>query len=161
LSPHQLVRLDAYNGGNTTTTFSATCDGALTTQGTLAPGQLGTMLTGWPRNCVTVMLGSSNGWLTNFDNLVVDIVPPTATPTPTPTRTLTPTSTSVLPPGAGASCPCSIWPTNASPGSTVVGPPCELGLKLRSDQDGFITAIRFWKANGELGTDSVNLRSRT
>jgi hypothetical protein len=160
LSPHRLVQLDAYNGGTTASTLSVSCDGAVTTQGTISPGQLGALQTGLSRNCTTVTIGSSNGWNTNFDNLVVDTAPPTPTSTATPTRTATPTNTAASTTPTGSSCPCTIWPSSAQPGGTTSGPSVELGVKLRADQDGFITAIRFYKASTETGTHVVNLWSR-
>jgi hypothetical protein len=106
------------------------------------------------------MVGSSNGWHTNFDNLVVDVAPPAPTSSPTPTRTATPTNTAAPTAPTGSSCPCTIWPSSAQPGGTTSGPSVELGVKLRADQDGFITAIRFYKASTETGTHAVNLWSR-
>src|SRR5262245_2775096 len=55
---------------------------------------------------------------------------------------------------AADGCPCSIWTPAATPGIPAVsdGQPIEVGVKLRSDVDGFITALRFYKgaANGGL-----------
>jgi hypothetical protein len=43
------------------------------------------------------------------------------------------------------SCPCTIWPPNAVPGSAAVtdNRPIEVGVKFRSDVAGFVTALRF------------------
>ncbi|WP_414542656.1 DUF4082 domain-containing protein [Nostoc sp. CCY0012] len=64
---------------------------------------------------------------------------------------------------AGLACseqqPCSIWtnstiPTNQSENDTNT---VELGVKLRSDIDGYITGIRFYKGNTNPGNYIVNL----
>lgn len=50
------------------------------------------------------------------------------------------------------SCPCSIW------GSGVTGPQdadaqaVELGTRFRSEVDGFVTGLRFYKTSGNTGT---------
>src|SRR5262249_43808562 len=49
--------------------------------------------TGWTGTCTTLTVGSSNGWNTNFDNLVLGSAA-AATITATPTATATPGSTS-------------------------------------------------------------------
>lgn len=176
MTPRRLMRVDAYNGGNTASTISLACDGAQTRQATLPPGQGQSIPGGGSRNCGTITIGSTNGWATNFDNLVVDVVQPTATPTSTATRTrtatptltatqtrtATPSATSTSPPTAtsaptSANCPCSIWTSAAPPAATSIGPPVELGLKFRSDQAGSITGIRFYKPTSEVGTHRVNL----
>jgi hypothetical protein len=56
-------------------------------------------------------------------------------------------------------CPCTVWddtdvpvhPSEADPNPVV------LGVKLRSDVDGFITGIRFYKGDGNTGTHVGNL----
>lgn len=55
--------------------------------------------------------------------------------------------------------PCSIWtnstvPTNPSENDTNA---VELGVKFRSDSDGYITGIRFYKGNTNTGNYIVNL----
>jgi WD40 repeat protein/methionine-rich copper-binding protein CopC len=47
----------------------------------------------------------------------------------------------------GPTCPCSIWPATATPTNQVDQDPnaVELGVKFRSDVDGFVSGIRFWK----------------
>jgi hypothetical protein len=93
--PQQLLRLDAFNGGSIASTVSITCAGQAPTQVVVAPNQLTTINPGWTGMCTAVTLGSTNGWNTNFDNLVLSggSAPAQNTPTPTPTRTPTPTST--------------------------------------------------------------------
>jgi hypothetical protein len=64
---------------------------------TLAARQVSTISTNWSGTCGSVQVSSTNGWDTNFDNVVVGsgaaAPPSTSTPTRTPTRTTTPTST--------------------------------------------------------------------
>ena len=59
----------------------------------------------------------------------------------------------------GGSCPCTIWPTTASPGIPDAGPDSavELGVKFRADTPGYITGIRFYKGVGNTGTHVGNL----
>jgi len=58
-----------------------------------------------------------------------------------------------------ANCPCSIWPSNATP--AVIADPdtraSEAGVKFRSSVSGFITAIRFYKASTNTGTHIAHL----
>ncbi|HET9647004.1 MAG TPA: DUF4082 domain-containing protein [Microlunatus sp.] len=62
-------------------------------------------------------------------------------------------------PAAAATCPCSIFtssqaPTTPSdPDSSAV----ELGVKFRSDSNGYITGIRFYKGSGNTGTHTGSL----
>ena len=50
---------------------------------------------------------------------------------------------------AGTACPCSIWPTSATPENPVVADDgaIELGVKFRSSTAGYITGIRFYRGN--------------
>jgi hypothetical protein len=96
VSPRRLVQLDAFNGGTGASTVSLGCDAQTPLQVTLAANELRTIATGWSGTCTNVTLGSTNGWNTNFDSLVLAATGQpvaTSTPTPTPTRTLVPTST--------------------------------------------------------------------
>jgi hypothetical protein len=56
-------------------------------------------------------------------------------------------------------CPCTIWPSTAVPSVTDVGPdsPVELGVSFKSDFNGYITGIRFYKSAGNTGTHVGNL----
>jgi hypothetical protein len=72
LTARRLVSLQAYNGGNVPTTVTLTCAGQATVTQTVAVRQLLTITTGWLSTCTTVTVGSTNGWDTNFDNLVYD-----------------------------------------------------------------------------------------
>jgi hypothetical protein len=71
VSSHRLLQLDAYNGGSGSSTITLACNGQSTVSVTLAAGQRTTIATNWSGTCTTVTVGSSNGWWTNFDNLVV------------------------------------------------------------------------------------------
>jgi hypothetical protein len=72
ITPRRLLQLDAYNGGPGSSTITLNCAGQPTKQVSVAQGQLMTIPTGWSGTCSTVSIGSSNGWDTNFDNLVID-----------------------------------------------------------------------------------------
>jgi hypothetical protein len=57
-------------------------------------------------------------------------------------------------------CPCTIWNDAAAPASSVSGGSAlELGVKFRSDADGFITGIRYYKPAGASGTHTGSLWS--
>jgi hypothetical protein len=64
--------------------------------------------------------------------------------------------TTGLPP---ANCPCSIWGPTATPStaSTNDRNPVEVGVKFRTDRDGYITGIRFYKGALNTGTHIGNL----
>ena len=61
----------------------------------------------------------------------------------------------------GASqCPCSIWPATQNPGVAQNDPNAvELGVKFRTDVNGFITALRFYKSPQDVGPHVGNLWS--
>ena len=61
----------------------------------------------------------------------------------------------------GPNCPCTIWPPSAVPANAAVtdGQPIEIGVKFRSDVDGFVTAIRFYKGAQNTGTHVGHLWS--
>jgi hypothetical protein len=69
--PRRLIRVDAYNGGRTSSTISLSCAGQTTRQVTLAVRRLQTIDTGWTGACSPVTVRSTNGWDTNFDTLVI------------------------------------------------------------------------------------------
>ncbi len=56
-------------------------------------------------------------------------------------------------------CPCSIWTDSDAPATPSAADPnaVELGVKFRSDVDGFITGVRFYKGSGNTGTHVGNL----
>ena len=70
ISPRRLISLKAYNGGGSTV-LTISCSGNPTQTVTLNPNQLVTVTTGWTNPCSTVTIGSSNGWDTNIDDLVL------------------------------------------------------------------------------------------
>lgn len=55
--------------------------------------------------------------------------------------------------GGQQTCPCTIWPPSAVP--VIISEPdtaaVNVGVKFRSDQDGFITGIRFYKGTTNTG----------
>ncbi len=55
------------------------------------------------------------------------------------------------------SCPCSIWEGSLSAPADGDGNSVELGLRFRSDTDGFITGVRFYKALQNSGPHSGRL----
>ena len=77
------------------------------------------------------------------------------------TRTSAPVNVTVVAP---AGCPCSIWPSSTSPASPVAvhdSQPIEVGTKFRADENGTITALRFYKGTGDTGTHVGHLWSST
>jgi phosphodiesterase/alkaline phosphatase D-like protein len=74
--PRRLVSLRAYNGGPSAATVTINCTGQPTVTRSVAAGQVVTIATAWTAPCSPITLASSNGWDTNFDDLVVDTAPP-------------------------------------------------------------------------------------
>ena len=71
-------------------------------------------------------------------------------------------------PGSGATvtaappaCPCTIWPSAASPMVADAGsyPPVELGIKFEAESDGYITGIRFYRSAANTGATVGSLWS--
>jgi len=60
-------------------------------------------------------------------------------------------------------CPCSIWTPSATPANPAVtdGQPIEVGVKFRSDVNGFVTALRFYKGTANIGSHVGHLWSGT
>jgi hypothetical protein len=60
-------------------------------------------------------------------------------------------------------CPCTIWPSTATPAivDTNDSQPLELGVRFSSLFNGFITGIRFYKGANNTGTHIGNLWSST
>jgi len=56
---------------------------------------------------------------------------------------------------------CTIWPVTATPTNVDAGPdsPVELGVTFRSDVNGYIAGIRFYKSAANTGTHVGNLWS--
>ncbi|MEX1252708.1 MAG: PQQ-dependent sugar dehydrogenase [Dehalococcoidia bacterium] len=70
ITPLRLQRVDAYNGG-VASTVTLRCTGQPDRVVSVAPGQLTTINTNWTGACSSVTFISTNGWDTNFDNLVL------------------------------------------------------------------------------------------
>jgi hypothetical protein len=70
-----------------------------------------------------------------------------------------PVSWSFTTAAAAGSCPCTIWPASATPGTPADsdGGSVELGMKFRADVNGFVTGVRFFKGPGNTGTHIGNL----
>jgi Domain of unknown function (DUF4082)/Bacterial Ig-like domain/Bacterial Ig domain len=64
---------------------------------------------------------------------------------------------------AGPSCPCSGWGNTTTPGNPSVNDPSaiELGVKFRTDLNGFITGVRFYKGVNNTGTHTGSLWTST
>jgi hypothetical protein len=64
---------------------------------------------------------------------------------------------------AGPSCPCSGWGNTTTPANPSVNDPSavELGVKFRTDLNGFVTGIRFYKGINNTGTHTGSLWSST
>jgi hypothetical protein len=62
--------------------------------------------------------------------------------------------TTAAAPPPGPTCPCTIWPSTAIPG-TLADPDnsaIEVGVKFRADVSGFVTGVRFYKSSANTGT---------
>jgi hypothetical protein len=86
LVPQTVAQIDAYNGGDRRATVTIAC-GKLRSTTVVAAQAVVTIKTGWTAACTgDVTLGSSNGWDTNFDNIVIvrprDVPPSRTSATP-------------------------------------------------------------------------------
>ncbi len=92
---------------------------------------------------------SSNYWV---DVVLMAGARPTSTPTPTSTP-LPPTAT----PDPASSY--SLWNGSVVPQTTAINDPnpIEVGVKFRSDVDGYITGVRFYKGSTNTGAHIVHL----
>jgi glucose/arabinose dehydrogenase len=106
LYPRRLVSVRAFNGGSGASTISAACAGQPTRTLSVNPNQLATLTTNWTGTCTTFTLGSSNGWDTNFDDVVYDLGGP-----PPPPDTTLPTISGVSSTPSSNSATVS-WTTN-------------------------------------------------
>jgi hypothetical protein len=54
----------------------------------------------------------------------------------------------------GSACPCAAWSATSTPTLTAASDPnpVELGVRFRTDVDGFVTGVRFYKGTGNTGT---------
>ncbi|MPZ73149.1 MAG: DUF4082 domain-containing protein [Nitriliruptorales bacterium] len=59
-------------------------------------------------------------------------------------------------------CPCSIWNTADAPATPQVATSTatEVGVRFRTERDGYITGVRFYKGSGNTGTHRGRLWSR-
>ena len=71
VSPRKLLQLDIDNGGTMPTTITMACAGQPIRSVVVQPHQVVQLKTNWTGVCSTVQIGSSNGWDTNFDNIVI------------------------------------------------------------------------------------------
>lgn len=71
VTPRRLVSLQAFNGGVLGTTVSISCAGQATKDQYVAPNTLASITTDWTATCTSVTISSTNGWDTNYDNLVI------------------------------------------------------------------------------------------
>ncbi|KQW48025.1 hypothetical protein ASC77_16660 [Nocardioides sp. Root1257] len=73
-----------------------------------------------------------------------------------------PTSWSFTTAATASSCPCTIWPSTAAPAGTDPDTSAvELGVKFRTSQAGYVTAIRYFKPTQSSGTHVGTLWSGT
>ena len=63
-------------------------------------------------------------------------------------------------PPAPDECPCTIWHDTVTPGLSNDGSAVELGVKFRSDVDGSVTGVRFYKGPQNTGTHVGHLWTR-
>ncbi|HEV8527746.1 MAG TPA: DUF4082 domain-containing protein [Actinomycetes bacterium] len=78
-------------------------------------------------------------------------------------NTMTAVSWSFTTASGVSGCPCTVWPSTATP-ATAADPDSssvELGVRFRADRDGYITGIRFYKGTGNTGTHIGNLWTNT
>jgi hypothetical protein len=59
--------------------------------------------------------------------------------------------------GAADSCPCTLFTVADAPAGAGTGDPVELGMRWRSDSDGSVTSVRFYKTLGDTGTHTGSL----
>ena len=136
LAPQRVVQIDAYNGGSVPSTITLSCAGLPTVQSILPVDAVQTITTGWATTCSGALtIGSTNGWDTNFDNLVLSSTAagsatttptPTVTPSPTPTAaaaTATPAVTPTAPPTVTPSPTPTAAVATVTPTVTPTAPP--------------------------------------
>lgn len=60
-------------------------------------------------------------------------------------------------------CPCSVWSSNTVPVTPSSGDAnaIEVGMKFKSDVDGYLTGVRFYKGSGNTGSHVGNLWTST
>lgn len=74
-------------------------------------------------------------------------------------NTMDPVSWTFTTATGGTGCPCSIWPSTATPATvaTADSSAVELGVKFRSTVAGYVTGVRFYKGTGNTGTHTGSL----
>lgn len=71
INPKTVVSIQAFNGGTVSSTVTLACTGNTTKSQSVAVNTVATITTGWSNPCTAVTITSSNGWNTNFDNLII------------------------------------------------------------------------------------------
>ncbi len=99
---------------------------------------------------------ATTGSITIKSRSVDDIGNLESTSSSTNQKTVTVTTASVT-------CPCTVFQPTDAPATSKEndGQPIEVGFKFQASQDGYITAIRFYKEAGTTGTHSGHLWSST
>jgi hypothetical protein len=69
ISPQRLASLRAFNGGSSMSSVTLSCAGQVPVSVNVPAGAVTTIITRWMGTCSTILVGSSNGWDTNFDDL--------------------------------------------------------------------------------------------
>lgn len=74
-------------------------------------------------------------------------------------NTMDPVSWSFTTAAGGSGCPCSLWPSTATPStaSTADSSAVEVGVKFRANVAGYVTGVRFYKGAGNTGTHTGSL----
>jgi Domain of unknown function (DUF4082)/Bacterial Ig-like domain len=69
----------------------------------------------------------------------------------------------IAPAASQAACPCTIWPSSATPGNPAFpdNSAIEVGVRFRSDTDGYIKGLRFYKGAQNTGTHIGTLWSNS
>jgi hypothetical protein len=67
----RLVSLRAYNGESAAAMVALSCAGQPTVTASVGARQVATLTTGWMGTCASVTVATSNGWGTNFDDIVI------------------------------------------------------------------------------------------
>jgi Domain of unknown function (DUF4082)/Bacterial Ig-like domain len=69
----------------------------------------------------------------------------------------------IAPAASQAACPCTIWPSSTTPANPAFqdNSAIEVGVKFRSDTDGFVKGLRFYKGTQNTGTHIGNLWSNS
>jgi hypothetical protein len=133
-----------------TATVSVTGSDNSSVAGAMSLGSGGTVVTFTPSNSL------ANG--TTYTVTVSNAVDTTGVPMSDPVTWQFTTAASS---GSLNSCPCTLFPSGATPGTTASGDSSAvtLGVQFTSDTNGWITGVRFYKGGGNTGTHIGNLWS--